>query len=122
MCASSGWAVALELGAPKRSTAVYRQGARFSGDIWSFGLGSPSLNLLSLFSAQHSSLGTAGDTHSLDKPYSRGQKFGRLELRSQKGGLGHPVATGTNVRLDRLLSHVAFVSILKTNLIFFGQL
>lgn len=88
--ASSGWVVALELEAPERSMAVYRQGARFSGVIWSFGFGSPSLNLLSLFSAQHSSLGTAGDAHSLDKPHNRGWKFGRLELRSQKGWTRSP--------------------------------
>lgn len=113
MYASSDWVVALELEAPKRSMAVYRQGAGSSAVIWSFGFGSPSLNLLSLFSTQRSSLGTAGNAHSLDTPHNRGWKFGRLELRRQKGGLGHPIATGTIVRLHRQLSHETIALILK---------
>lgn len=89
--------------APKRSVTVNRQGA-ISGVIWFFGFGSPTLNL-SLFSAHHSSLGTAGNALSLDKPHNMDGSLERLEPRSQKGGLGHPIATGTIVRLDRLLSH-----------------
>lgn len=60
MYAFSGWPVTLELDAPKRSLAVYRQGARFSGVIWFSGFGSPTLNLLSFFSVSHFSLGTVG--------------------------------------------------------------
>lgn len=85
MYAFSGWPVTLELDAPNRSLAVYRQGARFSGVIWFSGFGSPTLNLLSFFSVSHSSLGTVGDAHSLDKPHNRDWKFGKVGTEKPEG-------------------------------------
>lgn len=56
------------------------QGARPSGVLWLFGFGGPTLNLLCLFSAQYSRLGTAGESLS---PWTNctveGGGFGRLE-------------------------------------------